>query len=40
MSIKSFLTYMNLCRALGMTPSWDGLRAYALDRKRRDEHQK
>lgn len=37
MPIETLLTYMNLCRALGRTPSWDGLRAYALERKRRGE---
>lgn len=37
MPIETLLTYMNLCRALGNTPSWEGLRAYALDRKRRHE---
>ena len=40
MPLKELFTYMDLCRALGRTPSWEGLRTYALDRKRRNTGRK
>ena len=30
MSVKVFLEYMDLCRGYYETPTWEGLRAYAL----------